>query len=171
MNIAALLERLLPSLVVAGAGGAGLMAGLLFAFSNFVMRALAQMPAAQGMEAMQRINVEIINPLFLLLFMGTAAVCLAVLASAFTTGGTQARVWLVIGAGCYLVGVIGITAAFNVPLNNSIANLPAASAETAWPKYIAAWLRWNHLRTALATVASTSLAFGAFRLGAVASTP
>ena len=171
MNIASLLERLLPSLAVAGAVGAGLMAGLLFAFSNFVMRALAQMPAAQGMEAMQRINVEIINPLFLVLFMGTAFVCVAVLSGAFTSSASQARVWLVIGAACYLVGVIGVTAGFNVPLNNSIANLPASSADTAWPSYVARWLRWNHLRTALAVAASTSLSFGALRLGAGAAIP
>lgn len=171
MTLISLLERSLPVLSVAGAVGAGLMAGLLFAFSNFVMRALAQMSAAQGMEAMQRINVEIINPLFLLLFLGMAAVSLVALAGAFTSGAAQARVWLVVGAGCYLVGVVGITAVFNVPLNNSIASLSAASAETAWPIYVATWLRWNHLRTALAAVASTSLVFSAFRLGAAASTP
>jgi uncharacterized membrane protein len=165
MTLASLLERLLPSLVVAGAVGAGLMAGLLFAFSNFVMKALTQMPAAHGMEAMQRINVEIVNPFFLLLFMGTAVVSLALIVGAFTSSGMPARTWLVVGAACYLVGVIGITAAFNVPLNNSIASLPATAAESSWPDYVAAWLRWNHLRTVFAVIASVSLVVAALELG------
>jgi hypothetical protein len=54
--------------------GAGLVAGVFFAFSNFVMKALGQLPADQGVAAMQRINVVVLNPAFLALFVGTAAV-------------------------------------------------------------------------------------------------
>jgi len=46
----------------------GLVTGLLFAFSNFVLQSLADLPDDKGMFAMQRINERIINPLFLLLF-------------------------------------------------------------------------------------------------------
>jgi uncharacterized membrane protein len=43
---------ILPITVLA-AVGSGLMAGLLFAFSNFVMKALTRLPPEQGMAAMQ----------------------------------------------------------------------------------------------------------------------
>ena len=36
--------------------GSGLVAGIFFAFSNFVMKALARVPPAQGVAAMQSIN-------------------------------------------------------------------------------------------------------------------
>lgn len=44
--------------------GCGLMAGLFFAFSVCVMKALSQLAPEKGMAAMQAINVAILNPLF-----------------------------------------------------------------------------------------------------------
>ncbi len=61
----------LPYLALPATVGSGLMAGLLFVFSNAIMRALTQLPPAAGLEAMQRINVAIVNPLFLTVFLGT----------------------------------------------------------------------------------------------------
>ncbi len=121
------LRPFLPLTLVLTTVGAAIMAGLLFAFSNFVMRALAQLPPAAGMDAMQRINVLIINPLFLLVFMGTALGALVLLLGAMPYRGSAQRV-LLCGSLCYLVGVIGVTAACNVPLNNVLAATPAAAA-------------------------------------------
>ena len=45
--------------------GCGLMAGLFFAFSNFVMRALCNLSPTKGIATMQSINVTALNPLFL----------------------------------------------------------------------------------------------------------
>jgi hypothetical protein len=38
--------------------GAGVVTGLLFAFSNFVISSLAELPNDKGMYAMQRINED-----------------------------------------------------------------------------------------------------------------
>jgi uncharacterized membrane protein len=46
-------------LTVVAALGCGLNAGVFFAFSSFVMAALRRLPPAQGIAAMQSINVEI----------------------------------------------------------------------------------------------------------------
>jgi uncharacterized membrane protein len=59
--------------------GCALMAGLFFVFSNTIMRALAQRPANEGIAAMQAINIAIVNPLFLLVFLGTAVGCVLVI--------------------------------------------------------------------------------------------
>jgi uncharacterized membrane protein len=62
-------------LTLLAALGCGLMAGIFFAFSAFVMKALSRLPASEGMAAMQAINVAILNPLFFVVFFGTLALC------------------------------------------------------------------------------------------------
>ncbi len=61
--------------------GCGLVAGVFFAFSTFVMSALARLQPAQGITAMQSINITAINPLFMVALFGTAAICLFLAAS------------------------------------------------------------------------------------------
>ena len=56
------MDDLLVALTLVTALGCGLSAGALFAFSSFVMRALARLPAAQGIAAMQSINVVAVTP-------------------------------------------------------------------------------------------------------------
>jgi uncharacterized membrane protein len=66
---------------LASALGYGLIAGVFFAFSSFVMKALARLSPAQGVAAMQSINVAVINPWFLTVFLGTAAACVVLAAA------------------------------------------------------------------------------------------
>jgi uncharacterized membrane protein len=73
--LVAIIDGLLFTFTFMGVLGCGLMAGLFFAFSVSVMKALARLPSGAGMAAMQSINVAIINPVFLAAFFGTAAAC------------------------------------------------------------------------------------------------
>lgn len=150
----------LPYLVIAAIVGCGLVSGLLFAFSVVIMRALLQLSPEIGMVAMQRINVIIINPLFFLVFLGTSAICLAVAVIAAGGMSNEGSPWLLAGAVAYLLGPLGITMTFNVPLNNMLAKIHADQAATQWPRYASAWLRWNHLRTALGTLAMALFCIG-----------
>jgi uncharacterized membrane protein len=68
-------DRPLFALTLFSTLGCGLIGGVFFAFSSFVMNALARLPAAQGIATMQSINVVVINPLFMTAFLGTAAAC------------------------------------------------------------------------------------------------
>jgi uncharacterized membrane protein len=70
-----MLDSLRFALTLLSALGCGLMAGVFFAFSAFVMNALARLPPPQGIAAMQSINVAVINPWFFVAFFGTAAAC------------------------------------------------------------------------------------------------
>jgi uncharacterized membrane protein len=81
--------------------GAGLVAGVFFAFSSFVMKALAQLPAEQGVAAMQRINVVVLNPAFLGVFVGTAAIAGLCAAGALFSWGTPGSALLLVAAGLY----------------------------------------------------------------------
>lgn len=78
-----MMDRVFSSLTLFAAIGSGLMAGIFFAFSVFVMTALNRLPPAQGIAAMQFINVTILNPLFLLTFMGTAGASVVLAISGF----------------------------------------------------------------------------------------
>jgi uncharacterized membrane protein len=133
---------------------------VFFAFSVFVMRALAIVPPAQGILAMQRINITVINPLFLGVFLGT--VPLLATTTYFARRSPQSFAWLLAALLIYLVGSVGVTMAFNVPRNNRLASLEATSAEAAryWPVYVREWLAWNHVRcvASLAAAVVTMLA-------------
>ncbi|RYD37143.1 MAG: DUF1772 domain-containing protein [Verrucomicrobiaceae bacterium] len=148
---------LISGLVVFAAVGCGLIGGLLFAFSNFVMRALAQQPAEHGIRTMQTINRDILNPLFLFVFMGTALVS-AALAAAAAWGKTALLSTPLLLTACLLclAGVFGVTAGLNIPLNNRLAAHDPASAAAAqfWPLYISEWVKWNHVRTFCSLAAS-----------------
>lgn len=157
-------EQLLPYLVAAAVAGAGLVTGLLFAFSNFVMRALADLEPAQGMLAMQRINERILNPLFLLFFLGTPLLCLAIGVHGLVHMSEPGSGLLFTGALLYLVGPLGITVLRNVPLNDELAAVPPAEGAALWARYQVDWQRWNHVRTYLGLTSILLLCVGLGRL-------
>jgi len=147
----------LPLLV---ALGAGLVGGVFFAFSTFVMKALGQLPASHGIAAMQRINVTVLGPLFLGVFVGTTVLAgICVLAGFFPWGTPRSMLLLAAGL-LYAVGTFGVTVAMNVPRNERLAKLDAdsAAAEAYWPIYQREWLFWNHLRTLAALAAAACAA-------------
>jgi uncharacterized membrane protein len=153
-----MIKNSLPLLTLFAALGCGLMGGLLFAFSNFVMKALMQQSAANGIATMQAINVLIINPLFLLIFIGTALSCLALAVMSLMRWSQPGAAMLLTGSVIYLIGTLIVTMAFNVPLNNALVALSAPSADAAqqWQDYVSAWLRWNHVR-AIAALAAAAI--------------
>lgn len=136
-------------LTLLAALGSGLMAGTFFAFSSFVMGALGRLRPPAGIAAMQSINIVVINPLFLGVFLGTGVVCIALLVVALMRWGDPAAMWLVAGSVLYVVGTVLVTVGFNVPLNERLAALDpegAAGAEL-WAHYRSRWTVWNHVRT------------------------
>jgi uncharacterized membrane protein len=152
------MSGLLITLVVLSTLGSGLIAGLFFAFSVSVMSALGRLPAEHGVAAMQSINIVIINPMFLGVFFGTAALCLVVGFLALPRMGEPAFAFAIAGGLLYLAGSIGVTMALNVPLNNALAAVAPSSPEAAevWARYLKDWTLWNHVRTIASLAASAS---------------
>lgn len=142
-------------LTLVAALGCGLIGGVFFAFSTFVMKALARLPASQGIAAMQSINVVVLNRWFLGAFFGTGIVCVLLVIAALVQWSVNS-VYLIAGAALYVVGTLWVTIAFNVPRNNAL----AARGAEVWARYVPEWTAWNHVRTAaaLAAAASFSLA-------------
>ena len=107
-------------LTMAAAVATGLIAGLFFFCSVALMPALARLDQSAGIRAMQAINIVIIRPLFLLVFLG-AAVATGVLAL------LAPEPLHLVAAACYLIGVIVVTATANIPLNNALDAVAADS--------------------------------------------
>jgi uncharacterized membrane protein len=130
--------------------GSGLIAGVFFAFSTFVIRALARLPPDQGSAAMQSINVAVRNPWFFAAFLGTAVACVVLAIASFYRWGEPRAIYLLAGGLLYLVGTFLVTVLFNVPLNDALAAADPGSTEGAslWTRYVAEWTAWNHVRTA-----------------------
>ena len=150
------MERLVYIAIFVAALGSGLVAGIFFAFSTFVMGALGRLPQAAGISAMQSINVVVINAVFLSVFMGTALLCVVLAIWALIGWSSPRSLYLLAGGilyfgGCFLVTMLG-----NVPLNNALAAVAPDSAEgaTLWARYLIEWTNWNHVRTAASFAAS-----------------
>ena len=73
--MSAVLDGWFAVLTFATALGCGLVAGVFFTFSTFVMPALGRLPAPQGIAAMQSINVAAITPSFMAALFGTGLAC------------------------------------------------------------------------------------------------
>ena len=152
--------RLLTLLLIVASVGAGLMGGLFFIFSNTIMSAFDRLPAGGGVPAMQRINEVILNPVFFLFFFGTAVLSLALLVASLAHL-ERPGAWLACaGALLYLLGCMGVTMVFNVPLNNKLAAVPATATDLVaqWQAYRVPWTLWNHVRTIACALAAAAFA-------------
>lgn len=149
----------------AAAIGCGLMAGLFFAFSVSVMRALGRVPAAPGMAAMQSINVAILNPVFLSVFLGTALLCFVVLVSSLLRWHEAGALLFAAGTASYLVGTFLVTIVVNVPMNNALASTATTDPQAAgrWAAYLTNWTAWNHVRTLTSLAATIMLTWALCR--------
>lgn len=155
---------LLFALKLFAALGCGLVAGIFFAFSTFVMSALARIQPKEGIAAMQSINITVINPWFMVAFFGTGAACIFLAGSSLLKWHQPSAAYLLAGSLLYLVGTLGVTIVFNVPLNDALAIVEPGSTDgvNLWSNYLTNWTNWNHIRTAaaLAAAASFTIALG-----------
>ncbi|TWF45301.1 putative membrane protein [Chitinophaga polysaccharea] len=132
----------------------GLITGLLFGFLIAINPAFTRLPDAPYIVAMQAINRVIVNPLFILNFLG-AGILLPL--AAFIQGSW----WLWLAAALYAFGVLGVTIGGNIPLNNVLDKFPldtatpeaAASARAA---FASTWNKWHVIRTCAALLAFIS---------------
>ncbi|MER5211592.1 anthrone oxygenase family protein [Streptomyces sp. NPDC002838] len=145
-------------LTVVGVLGTGLVAGVFCGFSTFVMRGLAALPPAQGIAAMNAINVAALQPAFMLVFVGSAVLCAVIAVVTFVLWPDEGTVELLVGSGLYLFGVFGLTMVANVPRNDALARLDPGTPEAAayWPTYVREWTFWNHVRAVASAAAAVA---------------
>ncbi|MBR1206902.1 MULTISPECIES: DUF1772 domain-containing protein [unclassified Bradyrhizobium] len=142
--------------------GCGLLAGVYFTFSAFVMTALGRIDQAAGVSAMNAINVDIVRSLFMPVFLGTTLSCAGLVVLGGLRWQEPGALAMICGGGLYVVGMFVVTVVFNVPLNDQLAATDPASTAAApvWARYLTDWTFWNHART-IASLAATALLIAA----------
>jgi uncharacterized membrane protein len=140
--------------------GSALVAGVFFAFSTFIMKALGRVPPPAGISTMQAINVTVFTPWFMGALFGTGVLSLIMLIQALTSWDRPGAGLRFAGSLVYLVGCIGVTIAFNVPRNDRLAALSPEHPDSGdvWSAYLSSWTAWNHIRTVACFVAAALFA-------------
>jgi len=140
----------------------GLQAGTYYTWASGVMPGLARTDDRTFVHAMQEMNVAIVNPVFLLSFLGAPALACAAVA----VSSLSARPWVIAGAALAL-GTIAITAFGNIPLNNALDAAGPVSQitdlATVRADFEGLWVKLNVARTLTATGALACLVAGALR--------
>lgn len=132
----------------------GLTAGVFFDWRVTVMPGLGHLPDAEFIDAFQALDRAITNPLFIGgAFMGGAASLVAATAAHRRERG-RFRL-LAAASAVYVLGVVFVTMAGNVPLNENLAEVSAATASgaelaAARSDFEAPWNRLHLVRTGAA---------------------
>ncbi|MEO0752506.1 MAG: anthrone oxygenase family protein [Pseudomonadota bacterium] len=139
-----------------------LVAGVFFAFSDFIMRSLERASPAAGIEAMQQINREVLSSVFVVWLMALAPICLVLAAYAWLAIEGPAQTWFIAGALIYVVGTVLVTMFGNVPMNNRLDAMRTVTDETKqyWDVYATFWTAWNHVRTVAAALGAGAILIG-----------
>ena len=98
-------QLLISCLLWFAAVGCGLLAGVYFAFSTFIMTALGRIEQAQGVSAMNSISSTILHSLFMPFFYGTTLASLVLLVIGFIRRGEPGAIPLVAGGLIYVAGM------------------------------------------------------------------
>lgn len=147
---------LAPALLWTSAIGCGLMAGVYFAFSAFIMTSLGRIAPASGIAAMNAMIVDIVGSSFMPVFVLTtlSAASLAILG--IVRWGQPGSALMIAGGVIYVLGMFFVTMMFNQPMNETLAAVDPASPQgvALWSRYLAEWTMWNHVRTVTSTLAT-----------------
>lgn len=154
--------------LVAATVTTGLVAGLFFAFAISVMPGLGRTGDLTFVDAMQQINVAILNP-WLAISLGGAPVCILIAGALhLQTGHRAVLLWIVAAFALYLVA-LGITIGVNVPLNDALAATgpPGRITDLAAvrERFETEWVRWNIARAVASTAAFSCLVLALLRSG------
>lgn len=153
-------------LILVSALSSALVAGMFYAFSSFVMAALGRIPANEGINAMNSINVTVITPSFMVFFMGSALLGIVLGGWALLSISQFDSQLVLLACLLYVVGCFGVTMVFNVPLNNQLAATSPTDGNVFWQSYLQTWTMWNTVRTAAAALAAVVFVAVALRQAA-----
>ncbi|WP_378730299.1 DUF1772 domain-containing protein [Nocardia brasiliensis] len=134
--------------------------GVFFDFSFVVMPGLRELPAAQGITAMQAFDRTAVTPPLMLMMFATAALCVVLIVRSITTWSSASAPWTLAAAIAFLLAAVVITGAANVPISASIDALDPSStaAHTRWDHLYTQWIWWNHARTLTSIAAAIGFA-------------
>jgi uncharacterized membrane protein len=166
------MQTLRTILLLASTISTGLLAGVYYSYAMSVMPALNRVDERGAVDVMQRINVVIVNPVFMLSFLGAPIVAAVVAGFLFGKDMRSVLVWVAVAVALNILGTI-VTFAFNIPLNDKIvaAGDPASIADPTkvWSDFTTSWANWNIVRGLMHTAAFGCLTWALVQYGRVRS--
>jgi uncharacterized membrane protein len=167
-------EVLRGATLVAATMAMGLLAGLFYAFTVSVMPGLGRTDGRTFVDAMQRINVAIINPWFFVGFFGAPVLTIVAAALHLRAGWRTGLPWIAAAFVLYGVAFV-ITIGVNIPLNDALAaaGSPDRIGDLAQvrDRFEATWVRWNIARTVAFTAAFGCLTWALVLYGRTTAAP
>ncbi|WP_430334200.1 DUF1772 domain-containing protein [Rhodococcus sp. ACT016] len=163
--------KLLQSISLFGAClTSGLVAGLFAGFAYAVMPGLGRSDDHTFVEAMQKINVAILNGWFMFCFVGGLLLTVAALLLHLRSGNGILP-WIIAALVLYLAMFV-ITGTVNVPLNDELARAGEHLTDPAVVRahFESRWVTWNIVRAVVTTVAFAALAYALVLHGRAAAT-
>lgn len=140
----------------------GLMAGVFFIYAVAVMPGLARVDDMTFVRTFQAIERVIINPLFLLAFLGALILPGVAILLHRGDGHRDVLPWVITGFALYFIAFV-VTIVVNAPLNSRLvsAGEPAQVADLAGLRegFERVWVPWNIVRTVLSVAAFGFLAW------------
>jgi uncharacterized membrane protein len=154
IQFAVLLSALLCSLV----------AGLVLTFAIVVMpgiKTLGNRDYLKSFKSMDRV-IQNNQPIFMMVWLGSAVVLLASTVLGIWQLEGIDRILLIAACTIYISGVQVPTVTINVPLNNRLQSqdldtMPESEVVTTAEDFDSQWLRWNIIRTVIATLTAVLL--------------
>lgn len=150
---------------------AGMMAGVFLIFSHTVMPGLGKTDDRTFVAAFGEIDRAIMNPLFLVTFLGPLVFTGVAMGLSFGPGSRRMLPWLVAAFILY-AAVVVITARINVPLNDGLkaaGHVDRISDLAAVRERFdeALWVRWNWVRSVASTIAFVCLTWATVLYGRI----
>jgi uncharacterized membrane protein len=145
-----------------------LMAGLFYAFSVSINLAFRHLPDTQYILAMQEINKAIVNPVFLLAFLGSP-LFLTLAALAYRKQPRSPKFgWIFAALVVFIIGSFGVTIVGNIPLNNQLEGFSLEGSSVKQAKvmrgaFAESWNNWHTIRTVCSVCSLVLLVIGCLR--------
>jgi uncharacterized membrane protein len=141
-----------------------LVAGFVFAFSSVVMPGIQSFGDRDFLRAFKAIDgvIQRSQTSFLVVWIGSIVLLATSLLLGFWYVSGMDLFLLILSAAIYFLGVQIPTVRINVPLNNMLQELDLDSLdesqiEQTRTRFEIRWIKWNHIRTVLATISSALL--------------
>ena len=141
-----------------------LVAGLVLTFAIVVMpgiKTLGDLDFLRSFKAMDRV-IQNNHPIFMLVWIGSAVVLVASTVLGIWRLEGLDRILLIVACVIYISGVQVPTVTINIPLNDQLQSLdldamPNPEVLATVENFESRWLRWNTIRTVVATLTTVLL--------------
>lgn len=144
-----------PILLWTSVIGCGLLAGVFFAFSAFMMASLGRIAPASGMAAMNAFTIDIVKSPFMPVFIRSTLTSASLAVLGGVRWGQPGSTSMIAGGVIYVLGMFVVTITVNQPMNVALltTDLDSSQGLANWSRYLTEWTVWNHVRTVTSTAA------------------